>query len=27
MRIVCMPHVHSDRVEEFLKDIGEMYDR
>jgi tyrosine decarboxylase/aspartate 1-decarboxylase len=25
MRIVCMPHVHSDRVEEFLKDIGEMY--
>jgi tyrosine decarboxylase/aspartate 1-decarboxylase len=25
MRIVCMPHVHSDRIEEFLKDIGEMY--
>jgi tyrosine decarboxylase/aspartate 1-decarboxylase len=25
MRIVCMPHVHRDRIEEFLKDIGEIY--
>ena len=25
MRIVCMPHVHRDRIEAFLNDIGEMY--
>jgi tyrosine decarboxylase/aspartate 1-decarboxylase len=25
MRIVCMPHVHRDRIEAFLHDIGEMY--
>ena len=25
LRIVCMPHVHGDRIEAFLKDIGEMY--
>ncbi len=25
MRIVCMPHVNSDRIEAFLKDIGEIY--
>jgi tyrosine decarboxylase / aspartate 1-decarboxylase len=25
MRIICMPHVHSDRIEAFLKDAGEMY--
>jgi tyrosine decarboxylase/aspartate 1-decarboxylase len=25
LRIVCMPHVHSDRIEAFLQDIGEMY--
>jgi tyrosine decarboxylase/aspartate 1-decarboxylase len=25
MRIVCMPHVSSDRIEAFLTDIGEMY--
>ncbi len=25
MRIVCMPHVYSDRIEAFIKDIGEMY--
>jgi tyrosine decarboxylase/aspartate 1-decarboxylase len=25
LRIVCMPHVHRDRIEAFLKDIGEMY--
>ncbi|HZD44357.1 MAG TPA: pyridoxal-dependent decarboxylase, partial [Methanomicrobiales archaeon] len=25
LRIVCMPHVHRGIVEEFLKDIGEMY--
>jgi tyrosine decarboxylase / aspartate 1-decarboxylase len=24
MRIICMPHVHSDRIEAFLKDTGEM---
>ena len=25
LRIVCMPHVHSDCIEAFLKDIGEMH--
>ncbi|HUW85939.1 MAG TPA: tyrosine decarboxylase MfnA [Methanoregula sp.] len=25
LRIVCMPHVHLDRIEAFLKDMGEMY--
>jgi tyrosine decarboxylase/aspartate 1-decarboxylase len=25
LRIVCMPHVHRDRIEAFLKDIGELY--
>jgi len=25
LRIVCMPHVHRDRIEEFLTDIGEMH--
>jgi tyrosine decarboxylase / aspartate 1-decarboxylase len=25
LRIVCMPHVHRDRVEAFLKDIGEQH--
>lgn len=25
LRIVCMPHVHSDRIEAFLKDIGDMH--
>jgi len=25
MRIVCMPHVSSDRIEAFLSDIGELY--
>jgi tyrosine decarboxylase/aspartate 1-decarboxylase len=25
LRIVCMPHVHHDRVEAFLKDIGELH--
>jgi len=25
LRIVCMPHVHRDRIEAFLADIGEMY--
>ena len=25
LRIVCMPHVHGDRIEAFLKDIGEVY--
>jgi len=25
MRIICMPHVHRDRIEAFLIDIGEMY--
>jgi len=25
LRIVCMPHVHGDRIEAFLQDIGEMY--
>lgn len=25
MRVVCMPHVHRGRIEEFLKDIGETY--
>ncbi len=25
LRIVCMPHVHRDQIEEFLKDIGELY--
>jgi tyrosine decarboxylase/aspartate 1-decarboxylase len=25
LRIVCMPHVHRDRIEAFLNDIGEMY--
>jgi tyrosine decarboxylase/aspartate 1-decarboxylase len=25
LRIVCMPHVHRDRIEAFLRDIGEMY--
>jgi tyrosine decarboxylase/aspartate 1-decarboxylase len=25
LRIVCMPHVHGDRIEAFLKDIGELY--
>jgi tyrosine decarboxylase/aspartate 1-decarboxylase len=25
LRIVCMPHVHSDRIEAFLQDIGEIY--
>lgn len=24
LRIVCMPHVHRDRIEAFLKDIGDM---
>lgn len=24
MRIICMPHVHRDRIEAFLKDIGEI---
>jgi tyrosine decarboxylase/aspartate 1-decarboxylase len=27
LRIVCMPHVHRDRIEMFLEDIGEMYAR
>jgi tyrosine decarboxylase/aspartate 1-decarboxylase len=25
LRIVCMPHVHSDRIEAFLSDIGELH--
>jgi tyrosine decarboxylase/aspartate 1-decarboxylase len=25
LRIVCMPHVHCDRIEAFLKDVGELY--
>jgi tyrosine decarboxylase/aspartate 1-decarboxylase len=25
MRIICMPHVHLDRIEAFIKDTGEMY--
>jgi len=25
MRIICMPHVHRDRIEAFIKDTGEMY--
>ena len=25
LRIVCMPHVHRDRIEAFLKDIGETH--
>lgn len=25
LRIVCMPHIHRDRIEEFLKDMGTMY--
>lgn len=25
LRIVCMPHVHSNRIEAFLKDIGEIH--
>ena len=25
LRIVCMPHVHRDRIEAFLADIGEMH--
>lgn len=25
LRIVCMPHVHRDRIEAFLKDIGESH--
>jgi len=25
LRIVCMPHVHRDRIEAFLEDIGELY--
>jgi tyrosine decarboxylase/aspartate 1-decarboxylase len=25
LRIVCMPHVHRDRIEEFLKDTGESH--
>jgi tyrosine decarboxylase/aspartate 1-decarboxylase len=25
LRIVCMPHVHRDRIEAFLVEIGEMY--
>jgi tyrosine decarboxylase / aspartate 1-decarboxylase len=25
LRIVCMPHVHADRIEAFLKDIGESH--
>ncbi len=25
LRIVCMPHVHRDQVEEFLMEIGDMY--
>ena len=25
LRIVCMPHVHRDRVEAFIKDIGEVH--
>jgi tyrosine decarboxylase/aspartate 1-decarboxylase len=25
LRIVCMPHVHADIIEKFLKDIGETY--
>ncbi len=25
LRIVCMPHVNGDRIEAFLKDIGELY--
>ncbi|WAC04715.1 MAG: tyrosine decarboxylase MfnA [Methanoregula sp.] len=25
LRIVCMPHVHRDRIEAFLNDIGELY--
>lgn len=25
LRIVCMPHVHGDRIEAFLKDIGELH--
>lgn len=27
LRIVCMPHVHRDRIEAFLQDIGEMHAR
>jgi len=25
LRIVCMPHVHIDRIEAFLRDIGESH--
>ncbi len=25
LRIVCMPHVHADRIEAFLQDIGELH--
>ena len=25
LRIICMPHVHQDTIEEFLKDIGDQY--
>ncbi len=25
LRIVCMPHVHGERIEAFLKDIGELH--
>lgn len=25
LRIVCMPHVHRDRIEAFIEDIGELY--
>jgi tyrosine decarboxylase/aspartate 1-decarboxylase len=25
LRIVCMPHVHADRIEAFLKDVGERH--
>jgi tyrosine decarboxylase / aspartate 1-decarboxylase len=25
LRIICMPHVHADRIEAFLKDIGESH--
>ena len=25
LRIVCMPHVHNDRIEAFLRDIGESH--
>ena len=25
LRIVCMPHVHSDRIEAFLRDTGELH--